>query len=93
MVPGFLASLSPRRHVPDSQRFIQRRVIVPDLIGFGRSDKPIDEEIYTFDFHREWLVHFVTTHLVQDTRTAQGGRVTLVVQGVCPRLVLGCFVD
>lgn len=81
MIPGFLTSLSPRRHVPDSQRFVQRRVLIPDLIGFGRSDKPIDEDIYTFDFHREWLVHFVTTHIVQDARTMQGGRVTLVVQG------------
>lgn len=31
------------------------RVIVPDLIGFGRSDKPVDEEVYTFAFHRGML--------------------------------------
>lgn len=28
------------------------RVVVPDMFGFGRSDKPVDENIYTFDFHR-----------------------------------------
>lgn len=81
MIPGFTTSLAPRRNVPDSQRYVQRRLIVPDFIGFGRSDKPIDDEVYTFDFHREWLVHFVTTHLLHDSRTSQGGRVNLVVQG------------
>lgn len=28
------------------------RVIVPDLIGFGRSDKPTDPEAYTYTSHR-----------------------------------------
>jgi len=28
------------------------RVIAPDLFGFGRSDKPVDDAAYTFDFHR-----------------------------------------
>ena len=28
------------------------RVVAPDFFGFGRSDKPIDEKVYTFDFHR-----------------------------------------
>ena len=28
------------------------RVIAPDLFGFGRSDKPADDAVYTFDFHR-----------------------------------------
>lgn len=31
------------------------RVIAPDLIGFGRSDKPVEEERYTFPFHRGML--------------------------------------
>jgi pimeloyl-ACP methyl ester carboxylesterase len=35
------------------------RVVVPDLFGFGRSDKPVDEATYTFDFHREALRLFV----------------------------------
>lgn len=28
------------------------RVVAPDLFGFGRSDKPADDGVYTFDFHR-----------------------------------------
>jgi haloalkane dehalogenase/tRNA(adenine34) deaminase len=35
------------------------RAIAPDLIGFGRSDKPINEDVYTFDFHRDLLINFV----------------------------------
>lgn len=31
------------------------RVIAPDLLGFGRSDKPVDEAVYTFAFHRGML--------------------------------------
>ncbi len=31
------------------------RVIVPDLIGFGRSDKPTDRRWYTFDRHSELI--------------------------------------
>jgi pimeloyl-ACP methyl ester carboxylesterase len=32
------------------------RVIAPDLPGFGRSDKPVDDAVYTFDFHRRHLL-------------------------------------
>ena len=35
------------------------RVVVPDLYGFGRSDKPVDDAVYTFDFHRESLLRFI----------------------------------
>lgn len=35
------------------------RVIAPDLIGFGRSDKPIEDSFYTFDFHRKMLLSFI----------------------------------
>lgn len=38
------------------------RVLAPDLFGFGRSDKPIDEATYTFDFHRNALLAFVRHH-------------------------------
>jgi haloalkane dehalogenase/tRNA(adenine34) deaminase len=31
------------------------RVVAPDFLGFGRSDKPTDEAVYTFDFHRDSL--------------------------------------
>ena len=35
------------------------RVVAPDFAGFGRSDKPVDESVYTFDFHRNMLLAFV----------------------------------
>ncbi|MGB0370207.1 MAG: haloalkane dehalogenase [Opitutales bacterium] len=35
------------------------RVIAPDLLGFGKSDKPVDEDTYTFDFHRNFLMRFI----------------------------------
>lgn len=31
------------------------RVLVPDLIGFGRSDKPGDQSNYTYQHHVDWL--------------------------------------
>lgn len=35
------------------------RVVVPDLIGFGRSDKPVKKEDYTFKLHHDALAEFV----------------------------------
>ena len=35
------------------------RVVVPDLIGFGRSDKPVDEAAHTWDLHRGMLLALV----------------------------------
>jgi pimeloyl-ACP methyl ester carboxylesterase len=35
------------------------RVVAPDFIGFGRSDKPVEEATYTFTFHRDMLLRFI----------------------------------
>lgn len=35
------------------------RVVAPDFLGFGRSDKPVDEAAYTFDSHRDSLLDLV----------------------------------
>jgi pimeloyl-ACP methyl ester carboxylesterase len=48
------------------------RVVAPDFFGFGRSDKPVDDEVYTFNFHRNMLMRFIETLDLE--------RVTLVVQ-------------
>ncbi len=45
MIPPFVASGA--------------RVVAPDFIGFGRSDKPEDEALYTFEFHRSFLLELV----------------------------------
>lgn len=67
MIPVFLnyttkSDKQPRR----------RRIICPDLFGFGRSDKPIRDEDYTFHFHRSSLLHLI--------RTLNLTSITLVVQ-------------
>lgn len=48
------------------------RVVAPDLIGFGRSDKPADDEWYTIEHHRDALLALVDA---LDLR-----RITLVCQ-------------
>lgn len=35
------------------------RVVAPDFLGFGRSDKPVDDATYTFKFHRDFLLEFI----------------------------------
>ncbi len=35
------------------------RVIAPDLFGFGRSDKPVDDDVYAFHFHRNYLIALI----------------------------------
>ena len=35
------------------------RVICPDWLGFGRSDKPVEDAVYTFHFHRNMMVELI----------------------------------
>ncbi|MEM8750768.1 MAG: haloalkane dehalogenase [Pseudomonadota bacterium] len=35
------------------------RVIAPDWLGFGKSDKPVDDERYTFHFHRDMILALI----------------------------------
>jgi pimeloyl-ACP methyl ester carboxylesterase len=35
------------------------RVVAPDFLGFGRSDKPEEESFYTFEMHRNLLLHVI----------------------------------
>lgn len=35
------------------------RVICPDWLGFGRSDKPTDDAVYTYHFHRNMMVALI----------------------------------
>ncbi len=48
------------------------RVIAPDWLGFGRSDKPVDDGAYTFHFHRRMMLEFI--------RALDLRNITLVVQ-------------
>jgi haloalkane dehalogenase len=46
-----------RRMIPELAKI--GRVIVPDLIGFGRSDKPVADNAYSYRSHARWLRQFV----------------------------------
>jgi haloalkane dehalogenase len=46
--------------------------VAPDFFGFGRSDKPVADEVYTFGFHRKMLLKFIERLDI--------GNITLVVQ-------------
>lgn len=35
------------------------RVVAPDFLGFGRSDKPVQEDVYTFEFHRNTALSLI----------------------------------
>lgn len=48
------------------------RVIAPDWLGFGRSDKPVNDADYTFNFHRNMMIAFI--------RALDLRNITLVVQ-------------
>ena len=50
------------------------RVVVPDLVGFGRSDKPTRPEDYTYARHVVW------TKALLDTALHDAGPVTLLCQ-------------
>ncbi len=43
------------------------RVIVPDLIGFGRSDKPVAANAYSYKSHCRWMRAFIAALGLQQT--------------------------
>ena len=42
------------------------RVLAPDLIGFGRSDKPVQREDYSYQRHVDWMTGFVRALNLRD---------------------------
>jgi haloalkane dehalogenase/tRNA(adenine34) deaminase len=71
------------------------RAVAPDFFGFGRSDKPIDEAVYTFSFHRDTLMRFVerldlsrATLVVQDWGGLLGLTLPMDMPGRFARLLL-----
>ena len=49
------------RSIPRKVLFTEagHRVVAPDKFGFGRSDKPVDDPVYTIDFHRGSLLRLI----------------------------------
>jgi haloalkane dehalogenase len=71
------------------------RCIAPDLPGFGRSDKPVDFDWYSYDRHTEAMAALLTgigvegaTFVVQDWGGPVGMRVAAEHPETCSRLVV-----
>lgn len=71
------------------------RVIAPDFYGFGRSDKPVEDTVYTFDFHRGALLAFTerlglhgVTLVCQDWGGLLGLTLPLDQPGLIGRLIV-----
>jgi haloalkane dehalogenase len=72
------------------------RVIAPDLIGFGKSDKPADRGDYSYQRHIDWLTAFVQaldlrriTLFCQDWGSLIGLRVAVENDERFARIVIG----
>jgi haloalkane dehalogenase len=42
------------------------RVVAPDLVGFGRSDKPAAREDYTYQRHVDWMTDWLVSNDLRD---------------------------
>lgn len=72
-----VASLAARGH----------RAVAPDLVGFGRSDKPADQSDYTYERHVEWMSDWMAaTRLTNITLFCQdwGGLIGLRLVAAFP---------
>ena len=72
------------------------RVIAPDLIGFGKSDKPTNKDDYTYAAHVSWMQQFVNeldlnniTLFCQDWGSLIGLRVAAENESRFARIALG----
>ena len=48
------------RHMIPALTKAGHRVVAPDLIGFGRSDKPTKRQDYTYQRHVDWMISVLT---------------------------------
>ena len=72
------------------------RAVAPDLIGFGRSDKPAEKGDYTFQRHVDWMTSFVeqldlrgVTYFGQDWGALIGLRLVAEQPDRFARVVIG----
>jgi haloalkane dehalogenase len=72
------------------------RVVAPDLIGFGKSDKPADRNDYTYERHVQWMSDWLTdldlkniTLFCQDWGGLIGLRLVAAFPDRFARLVIG----
>lgn len=75
------------RQVVDAVVVAGYRAVVPDLVGFGRSDKPSDPQDYTYARHVGWVGSFLDSLALSDvTLLCQdwGGLIGLRIVGQQP---------
>ena len=84
------------RHMIPPLAAAGHRVIAPDLIGFGRSDKPVRTRDYSYAGHVDWMRQFVETLdltgitlFCQDWGSLIGLRVAAENEARFARIVLG----
>lgn len=72
------------------------RAVAPDLIGFGKSDKPTEQSDYTFERHVRWMSDWLTamkleniTLFCQDWGGLIGLRLVAAFPGRFARVVVG----
>ena len=73
------------------------RCIAPDLVGFGRSDKPADQDDYSFQAHVDWMSELLfdqldlrnLTYFGQDWGALVGLRLVAADPGRYARVVIG----
>lgn len=72
------------------------RCVAPDLIGFGRSDKPTDRSAYTYSGHVAWMREFIeaielrtATLFAQDWGGLIGLRLVAEMDGQFDRVAIG----
>ncbi len=72
------------------------RAIAPDLIGFGRSDKPVEREAYSYAGHVAWMKSLIdeldlrdTTLFGQDWGSLVGLRLAMENEDRFSRIVIG----
>ncbi len=72
------------------------RVIAPDLVGFGKSDKPAEKGDYTYQRHVDWMTDFIRaldlrgiTLFCQDWGALIGLRVAAENEDRFARIVIG----
>jgi haloalkane dehalogenase len=71
------------------------RAVAPDLVGFGRSDKPVDKAAYTYQAHVDWLTEWLLevdlrdiTLVCQDWGSLLGLRIAAEHQDRFARIVV-----
>ena len=73
------------------------RVVAPDLIGFGKSDKPAARGDYSIERHLQWLTSLLIDHLQlrditlvgQDWGSTLGLRLAVAHPGRFDRIIIG----